>query len=343
MKVGIVGLPRSGKSTIFGLLTGIMNQSRQDSKGMFKVPDDRIDLLTGMFNPKKTVYAQMEIVDLPGLEIGDKAFAKMIAPMRNVDSLLCVVGAYEGEANPAMDASAFSDELILADMALAENRIAKLETSKKRTPEEDSELSLMKRLSDEFAEGKSIRQLSLSDEEIDSLRGYGMLSLKPLLMVANLSDIQFSNKGYQNKDELVSFCSDRNIVLIELSAQTEMDISQLPEEEREVFFEEYGIEETGLQKVAQAVYASLGMISFFTVGEDEVRAWPIVNGTNAKRAAGKIHTDIEKGFIRAETISYDDLVRCKSMAVARTEGTFRLEGKEYIVKDGDIINFRFAI
>lgn len=343
MKVGIVGLARSGKSTIFRLLTGIEIQSRQDALGMAKVPDERIDILTNMFKPKKTIYAQMEVVDLPGLEIGDKAFAKMIAPMRNVDSLICVIGTFDTDSNPQKDASSFLDELILADMAMAENRINKLETSKKITPLENEELLLMKKLLAGFEEGKSMREMGLKEEELSSLAGYGMLSIKPILLVSNLSEEQFTSKEYDGRSELMSFCESRDVELVELAALIEVEIDQLANEDKELFLSEYNIIQTGVEKVAKAVYASLGLISFFTVGEDEVRAWPIIAGINAKKAAGKIHSDIEKGFIRAETISYSDLITYGSMVNARTAGSFRLEGKEYEVKDGDIINFRFAV
>ena len=348
MKVGIVGLPRSGKTTLFRLLTGTQASSRQDSVGMAKVPDQRVDFLTGMFKPKKTIYAQIEVIDLAGADMGDKGFAKMRNPMRNVDALVNVVRCFDsletGEsATPVSDASALTDELILADMALAETRVNRLESAKKRTSEEEAELLLMKKLVNEFGEGRSMREISLSDEEKESLRGFGMLSLKPVVIVANMSDEQFSNGEYPDKDKLNLYCKERDIPFVELAAQIEVEISQLPEDERGMFMEEYGIDETGVHKVARAIYSSLGMISFFTVGEDEVRAWPIADGTVAKKAAGKIHTDIEKGFIRAETLAYEDIKKLGSVAAARSAGCYRLEGKEYVVADGDIINFRFAI
>ena len=302
MKVGIVGLPRSGKTTLFRLLTGTQASSRQDSVGMAKVPDQRVDFLTGMFKPKKTIYAQIEVIDLAGADMGDKGFAKMINPMRNVDALVNVVRCFDsletGEsATPVSDASALTDELILADMALAETRVNRLESAKKRTSEEEAELLLMKKLVNEFGEGRSMREISLSEEEKESLRGFGMLSLKPVVIVANMSDEQFSNGEYPDKDKLNLYCKERDIPFVELAAQIEVEISQLPEDERGMFMEEYGIDETGVHKVARAIYSSLGMISFFTVGEDEVRAWPIADGTVAKKAAGKIHTDIEKAFL----------------------------------------------
>jgi len=348
VKVGIVGLPRCGKTTLFRLLTGTQASSRQDSVGMAKVPDGRIDFLTSMFKPKKTIYAQIEIVDLAGADMGDKGFAKMINPMRNVDALVNIVRCFDsletGEtATPVSDASALTDELILADMALAETRVNRLESAKKRTAEEGCELVLMKKLVNEFGEGKSMREISLSDEEKERLRGFGMLSLKPVVIVANMSDDQFSKGDYPDKEKLNNYCSEKNIPFVELAAQIEVEISQLPQEERGIFMEEYGIQETGIHKVARAIYSSLNMISFFTVGEDEVRAWPIPNGIVAKKAAGKIHTDIEKGFIRAETLAYEDLKTHGSVAAARSSGCYRLEGKEYTVADGDIINFRFAI
>lgn len=350
MRVGLVGHPRSGKTTLFRLLTGADASGKQDvSVGSARVPDERIDFLSDMFRPKKTTYARIELVDLTGVRADrpdGKGFARLVNHMRTVDALIHVVRAFEaledGDANPLADASALTDELIIADMAVAETRMERLRTSRKRTADEDVELALMERLSAELGEGRRLREIELAPDEVERLRSYGLLSFKPVVIVANMSEGHLASGQYPGREALQAHCDEHGIPLVELAAQVEAEIAELPEPDRKELMAEYGIDVTGVEQVARAVYDSLGLISFFTVGEDEVRAWPIARGTVARRAAGKIHSDIERGFIRAETIAYSDLKRLGSMVAARSVGLFRLEGKEYVMQDGDIVNFRFS-
>lgn len=363
MRVGIVGMPGAGKTTVFRVLTGGTGagSGRQDSAiGVARVPDGRIDVLARMFKPRKVVYAQIEAVDVAGLSLGQASDAEGADPraksraltvltnnMRNCDALVVVVRAFNsvglGEARPAADVSSLGDDLILADMAIAEGRRDRLAAQRRRSSDEEAELGLMGRLCDAFEEGLSIRQIGLSDDELAGLRGYGLLSLKPMVVAANLDDQQYTSGGdYPGRAELSAWCAERGIPLVELCAEIESEIAELPEADREALMQEYGIVRTGVEQLSQAVYQSLGLVSFLTVGEDEVRAWPIRRGWTARQAAGAIHTDIEKGFIRAETVAYDDLIKAGSYAAARAAGVFRLEGRDYIMKDGDIVNFRFS-
>ncbi|HOB41669.1 MAG TPA: DUF933 domain-containing protein [Bacillota bacterium] len=361
MRIGIVGMPGAGKTTLFRLLTGVAPSRKQDASiGMARVPDARIDLLSKMYQPKKTTYAQLEVVDLAGRASSGSTFddfssnkrgiarglTLLINHMRNVDALVNVVRTFDslelGEPNPLADASALTDELILADMAIAEARIERLNSSRKRTEEEDKELALMERLDEEFGAGRSLRDIQLEPEEAAGLRGYGLLSVKPIVVVANMSEEQFREGKFPRDSQLQEYCCERSIPLIRLAAEIEAEIAELDSDDKDLFMAAYGIEVSGIEQVSRAVYDSLGLVSFFTVGEDEVRAWPIENGTTAKRAAGKIHSDIERGFIRAEVVACDDLMSAGSLADARSAGSVRLEGKEYVMADGDIVNFRFS-
>ncbi len=354
-------MPGAGKTTVFRLLTGGNPSGRQDASiGMAKVPDARIDILTGMFKPRKTTYAQIEVVDLAGgvglglarsgADYNGRARARgislLINHMRTVDALVNVVRTFEtaeGEpASPVADAASLNDELILADMAMAEARVERLRSSRKRTADEDHELELMELLAAEFGEGRGLREIELTKDDQDRLRGYGLLSVKPVIVAANMSEEQFQSGGFAEEAQLQGYCDERHIPYVRLCAGIEADISELPPDERVAFMDAYGIASTGVERVSGAVYERLGLVSFFTVGEDEVRAWPITAGTHARHAAGKIHSDIEHGFIRAEIVAYDDLARLGSYAAARAAGAFRLEGREYTMADGDIVNFRFS-
>ena len=354
-------MPGAGKTTVFRLLTGGNPCGRQDASiGMAKVPDARIDVLSGMFKPRKTTYAQIEVVDLAGgaglglarsgVDHDGRARARgislLVNYMRTVDALIHVVRTFEtaeGEPrSPVPDVASLNDELILADMAIAEARVERLRSSRKRTADEDRELELMELLAAEFGEGRGLREIELASDDQNRLRGYGLLSVKPIIVAANMSEEQFATGGFPEEAQLLGYCDERHIPYIRLCASIEADISELPPDERTAFMDAYGIVSTGVERVSRAVYDRLGLVSFFTVGEDEVRAWPVAVGTNARHAAGKIHSDIEHGFIRAEIVAYDDLIRLGSYAAARAAGAFRLEGREYTMADGDIVNFRFS-
>jgi len=356
-------MPGAGKTTVFRVLTGGAGagSGKQDSAiGIARVPDERIDVLTRMFKPRKVVYAQIEAVDVAGMSLGQTSEAEGSDPraksraltiltnnMRNCDALVVVVRAFAsgrfGQARPVAEVASLDDDLILADLAIAEGRRDRLAAQRRRTPDEEAELGLMKRLCDAFEAGMSVRQLGLTEEELAGLRGYGLLSLKPLVVAANLDDQQYASGGdYHGREELIDWCAQRGVPLVALCAEIESEIADLPEADRDGFMKEYGIVRTGVEQLSRAVYQSLGLISFLTVGEDEVRAWPIRSGSTARQAAGAIHTDIERGFIRAETVAYDDLMKVGSYAAARAAGVFRLEGREYVMQDGDIVNFRFS-
>lgn len=363
MRVGIVGMAGAGKTTVFRVLTGGAGagSGKQDSAmGVARVPDERIDVLARMFKPKKVVYAQIEAVDVAGMSLGQapdaggpdprakaRALTVLTNNMRNCDALVVVVRVFSsaqlGEVRAVADVASLGDDLILADMAIAEGRRDRLAAQRRRTPEEEAELGLMKKLCDGFEAGLGIRQLGLGDEELAGLRGYGLLSLKPMVVAANLGEEQYTSGGdYPGRAELAAWCVEREIPLVALCAEIESEIAELPEADREALMKEYGITHTGVEQLSKAVYQGLGLISFLTVGEDEVRAWPIRRGFTARQAAGAIHTDIERGFIRAETVAYDDLMKAGSYAAARAAGVFRLEGRDYVMQDGDIVNFRFS-
>ncbi len=353
MKIGIIGTPQSGKSTIFQLLTNVeLTSGNKANMGMARVPDQRIDRLTAMYNPKKTTYATIEFVDIAGLVKGQlKKSSEFLNAVRDVDAIVQVIRAFhndlvptiDGKIAPLSDLDAIQSELILTDWSLLESRMEKLERERVKNPEATKELAVLGKCRDVLDNELPLRSLELSEEEDKLIRGYDFFTRKPLILVVNVDEDQFRTRDYPQKAELTQWACERNIPLVVVSGQVEMEINQLDTEDRELFMSELGIEQTGIARLAQAVYGDLGLISYFTVGEDEVRAWTIRQGTNARQGAGKIHSDIERGFIRAEVVGYDVLMEHGSMAKLKEKGLFRLEGKDYIIKDGDITNFRFNV
>lgn len=361
LKIGLIGLPLTGKTTCFNLLTsakaltGNYSGKTETNLGVSRVPDKRIDFLSGLFQPKKTSYAQIEFVDIAGLTAsreGQKSGAgKFLNDVRNCDALVHVLRAFgnpevvhvTGALNPAKDLEAVEMELLFADFELVDKRIERIKTGKKITKENQEELVLLEKCYQALEAGSFISDVELSDEERISLRNYSFLTDKPRLAVVNLDDEQLGNKTYPHSEELSQSCREKNIPLLEISAQMELEISELDEEDKRIFMADLGLEETGIELLARNVYSHLGLISFFTVGEDEVKAWTIPAGLNAREAAGKIHSDIERGFIRAEVVKYEDIAAYGSMAKVKEKGLFKLEGKEYIVVDGDIVHFRFNV
>ncbi|MGE5371192.1 MAG: redox-regulated ATPase YchF [Solirubrobacterales bacterium] len=351
MQIGLVGIAQSGKSTIFQLLTGIGAAAQaKANKGVVKVPDTRIDYLSGIFKPKKTTYATLEAVDIPGLLPGqDRSSASFLSAVRDADVLMLVVQAFdnpavphvEGSINPFRDFELLSYELLLADLDLVEKRIERIHGGKKKK-EQEEELALLERLKPVLESELPVSTLTVTEAEALYIRNYQLLTAKPTVVVLNVdeSDLAGKPEGY---DKVSDYCADRGIPLMMLSARIEQELSELGPEEKEMFMQDLGISEPGVQAVTRLIYSRLGLISFFTVGEDEVRAWTVEQGTVARKAAGKIHSDIERGFIRAEVIAYDDFVKAGTMGAARDAGTLRLEGKEYLVKDGDIIHYRFNV
>ncbi len=362
MEIGIVGLPMVGKTTIFNLVTNAgvetsnyLTGKTETNVGMAKVPDKRIDYLSEMFNPRKTIYAQIQFSDVPGLvqgaSQGKGVGNRFLDSIRNADLLVHVVRAFEnpdvlhaeGGIDPLRDVETINLELLLADLDLVEKRIERIRGGKKIKKEALVELEVLEKLKDALENEVSLRQLDLSENEREILQNYSFFSEKPIILVVNTDEEQFKKGEYPKKKELEAWAEQKETRVIEVSGQTEMEIAQLPEEDREIFMEDLGIEELGIDRLARAAYDRLGLMSFFTVGEDEVRAWTVKKGTVARKAAGKIHNDLERGFIRAEVIHFNDLKECGSMAAAKDKGLVRLEGKDYEVKDGDILNIRFNV
>jgi GTP-binding protein YchF len=356
---GIIGLPLAGKTTLFNILTNANAETSafqsgrtEANVGITRVPDKRIDYLSSMFKPKKTTYAQIEYTDIVGLtpSAGQvKGGNPFLAAIRDVDALVHVVRVFEndevvhplGGVDPVRDFNNIWLELFLADLDIVEKRIAKIKASKKRTKELDVEQAALEKCQTVLEAEKPISTAGLTEDEKAVLRSFTFLTEKPMLVVVNVDENQLRSAEYPGKEPLYSLLSGMNISVMEVCAKAESEISQLDEGDRQLFMEELGIDEPGIDKVARVTYNRLGLISFFTVGEDEVKAWTITRGLEAKPAAGKIHSDIERGFIRAEVVSFDVLKEYGSVARAREKGLYRLEGRDYVVLDGDIINFRF--
>jgi GTP-binding protein YchF len=358
MKAGILGLSLVGKSTLFQLLTGAASPppgSRPEARlGVARVPDPRVEILAGIFNPKKKTWATVEYVDVPGVARGESQSLVDLPALRGVDVLVHVVRAFESELvphpegsnDPLRDASVLDVELILADLVTVERRLERLEASimKAKQAEDVAERELFGRLKEGLEAEKPLRELGLSDEERRRLRGYALLSEKPLLVVANLGeDLIHDAAGYLDSSGLTEFGERPQVAVCAVSAPIEAEMAELEPADADTFREDLGLAEPGLERVIRTSYELLGLASFLTVGEDECRAWTIRRGTRAQLAAGAIHSDIERGFIRAEVVPFDDLVAAGSIAACREAGTLRLEGKDYEVKDGDVINFRFAV
>lgn len=358
MKAGIVGIPTSGKSTLFQLLTGAPEPTTGGRPGprvgIARVPDARVDKLAEMYRPKKKTPATVEYVDLPGVQKGEGAALVDLPALRGVDALVHVVRAFEsplaphpeGTIDPLRDARIVELELILADLSAVERRVEKLDANIKKAnrPEDAAERALFLKMKEALEGERALREVDFSEEERRRLRNYSFLSEKPLLVVVNLGERDARDAGGAlARLGLDALAGRRNVALCPVSATIEAEIAQLPAEDARAFMDDLGLPGPGLDRVIQSSYALLGLISFLTSGEDECRAWTIRRGTRAQQAAGAIHSDIERGFIRAEVVAFDDLVAAGSTAACREKGTLRLEGKDYLVRDGDVINFRFNV
>jgi len=363
LRAALIGFGSSGKSTLFQLMTSARETGRaahgkgEASIGISKVPDARLDRLTAMYNPKKRVPATVEFTDLamPGGTGGAQALVDVVA-YKNADALVHVVRAFQdpavahptGSVDPARDAQAMEDELILADLGVAERRLERLEKDlkKSRTADLERERDVVTICRTALEEGRPLRSLDLQGDDLKRLRGFQFLSAKPLLIVLNLDEAGLSagatNVQAADAAGLTPFLSRAATASVAVCAKIELEIAQLEPADAAAFLSDLGLKESGLDRVIRASYDLLGYISFFTVGEDECRAWSIPRGYSAQLAAGEIHSDIARGFIRAEVVAYDHLIARGSMAACRDHGEVRLEGKEYVVLDGDIINFRFA-
>jgi GTP-binding protein YchF len=353
MQLGIIGLPLVGKTTVYELLTESSDKSHsaRANLGMARIPDSRIDFLSDLYKPKKTTYAQLEVVDIPGLAPGmEKTASVFLDNVRRADALLHVVRVFENEAvpsinseiNPVQDIENINYELLLADLDLIEKRIERINSNKKKN-NFLSELALLERLKEALENEIPLAAVELNEEEKELLTAYQFLTTKPILICLNISEDDLITTDYKQREQVLQFAAEHNLPVVEISAGIERELAELEGEEKIAFMQELGIEESGIVKISQSMYRRLGLISFFTVGEDEVKAWTIDEGMVARKAAGKIHSDIERGFIRAEVVEYEDLKDLGSMNAVKEKGLFRLEGKEYVVKDGDIVHFRFNV
>jgi ribosome-binding ATPase len=344
MKVGLIGHRGAGKTTVFNMLTGLQAKvggyggKDEVHLGVIKVPDARVDKLSQVFKPKKTTYAEIRFTDFPASQNDDdlKGNSNLITQMREVDAMALVLRDFEPGADPLRQLNDLLTEMILADLTVVENRRIRLKKEKARPQEE----ALLERCATTLENEESLRNLEFSADDENLLSGFGFLSRKPVLVLFNQADDKAGqplSAAYQ--DELKR----RGLDGLALAGKVEMEVAQLDENDREAFLKEIGIQEPARERFIRTSYRLLDLISFLTTGEDEVRAWTITQGTIARKAAGKIHSDIERGFIRAEVIAYDDFVVLGSEAKCKEAGKLRLEGKDYIVQDGDIIHFRFAI
>jgi ribosome-binding ATPase len=355
VQLGILGLPKSGKTTLFNTLTASRqatdkySTSSQTNMGVANVRDVRLEALRDLFNPRRYVPATVQYVDIPGLKRGESAESLDLAKLKTVDALVHVVRAFddpeilhsEGSVDPARDVANVDLELILADLDIVQRRIERLDKAVKRglTPEEQKEKALLAEVILPALESeKPLREIELDPDDERRLRGFQLLSAKPMLLVVNADEARAAETP-----ETFGLEMRPAVRAVTVSAPIEAEISDLSPEEQKDFLADLGLSEPSLDRVTRASYDLLGVISFFTVGEDEVRAWTIRRGTRAREAAGAIHSDIERGFIRAEVVQCDDLIRLKTMAACRDAGLFRLEGKDYVVKDGDVVHFRFNV
>jgi len=348
MKVGLVGFPGSGKTTVYNALTGQRAETGYAGKGagktnlgVVKVPDPRIDALVALHKPRKTTFAECVFVDVaapPGAG-GRSLDPSAIAAMREVDALVQVVRVFpsaEGKApDPIGELGDLATELILGDLAPIEKRLERL----KREKGKPGEVELLTRLKAHLDEGGLLRDLVLAENDQQAISGYRFLTQKPLLVVLNVTEAALTRPLAA---DIVKYLAEHKLTGIALCGQLEMDVAELSPDEQKAFLADLGLHETAIGRFIRAAYAALELISFLTAGEDECRAWTIRRGTTAQRAAGKIHSDIERGFIRAEVMAFDEFMIHKSEAKMREAGRARLEGKEYVVRDGDIIHFRHA-
>jgi ribosome-binding ATPase len=343
MKIGLVGHPGAGKSTVFGALTGLPVESRgagdKARLGAVKVPDARVDALAALFDPKKKTYAEIAFTDLAGGH-GEALDRGVLNAMRPLDALCQVVRAFPDAAGGAPDAlgeiTGLATETILADLEIVESRMKKIA----KDPAGKTELPLLERLKDALESERAIRELELTPEERKAIAGYTFLTQKPLLLVLNVGEEDVSKPP---DEAIVTAARERGLGLVVLSGAIEMDIAQMEEAEQNEFLASLGLEEPAKNRFIRAAYELLDLISMLTAGPDECRAWPVPRGTPAPRAAGKIHSDIERGFIRAEVVSWQDLVALGSEAKCRDAGKLRVEGKTYVIQDGDVVNFRFNV
>ena len=361
MKIGILGLPSSGKTTLFNALTrgkaksGGFGSSRSANIGVAHVPDTRVDRLSGIFSPKKTTYAEVIYVDLPGNTSGNLFEGEALSQLQKVDAVLLVVRAFEDESVPHMDGSVdyrrdietVAFDILFADIALLERRVERLTDGQQKMKVADREqaarkIETLKRLQADLENGTALRERELNDSESNAISDTFTISSLPLLVALNIGEDDIGDTESMEQ-ELAGILTGKSTGGAAICGSLEAELVGMSAEEESEMRAGLGAGESGLSRMIKLSYRVLGLNSFLTIGEDEVRAWTVSAGTLAPRAAGTVHSDIERGFIRAETVAYDDFIECGSMAEARNRGLYRQEGREYVIQDGDIVNFLFSV